>query len=102
MQQVDQDLQPLPHDTVRASPLDVDDKSDAAGVMFIARIVQASCVRGTIGDGLVKHKRLSAFSDSDPLQMLAPPATEKTAGFGAGPGRFPRCELQFCPRTTHK
>jgi hypothetical protein len=47
VQQVDQDLQRLAHDGVRASPLDVHDETDTAGVVLAARIVQALGGRGT-------------------------------------------------------
>ena len=41
VQQVDEDLQPLLDDAVRAAALDVDDEPDAAGVVLVARVVQA-------------------------------------------------------------
>jgi hypothetical protein len=47
MQQVDEDLQSLAHDRVRAAPLDVHDEADAAGVVLAARVVQALGGRGT-------------------------------------------------------
>jgi len=40
VQEVDQHLQGLAHDRVRAPALDVDDESDAAGVVLEARVVQ--------------------------------------------------------------
>ena len=39
--QVDEDLQRLPDDRVRAPALDVDDEADAAGVVLVARVVEA-------------------------------------------------------------
>ena len=39
--QVHQHLQRLPHDRVGTTPLDVHDEADAAGVVFVQRIVQA-------------------------------------------------------------
>src|SRR5262249_14881229 len=41
VQQVDEDLERLAHDRVRAAPLDVHDEADAAGVVLAARVVQA-------------------------------------------------------------
>src|SRR5262249_53463027 len=40
VKEVDEDLQRLAHDGVRLSPLDVDDETDAAGVVLVARIVE--------------------------------------------------------------
>ena len=36
-------LQRLRHDRVRLAALDVDDEADAAGVVFVPRIVQTRC-----------------------------------------------------------
>src|SRR5215475_1762400 len=47
VQQVDEDLQRLAHDRVRATPLDVHDEADAAGVVLAARVVQTLSGRGT-------------------------------------------------------
>ena len=40
--QVDEHLEGLPDDRVRAAALDVDDEADAAGVVLVARVVEAS------------------------------------------------------------
>ena len=71
VQQVDEDLQPLLDDAVRAAALDVDDEADAAGVVLVARIVQADGIRsalralragGRVGWSDIKDQ-LSAVSD---------------------------------------
>jgi hypothetical protein len=41
MVKVDEDLQTLAHDGVAFSPLDMGDKANAAGVVFVVRVVQA-------------------------------------------------------------
>ena len=52
MQQVDQDLQAALDDGVGAPALDVGDEPDAAGVVLVARIVQAGR-RGVLDGGRV-------------------------------------------------
>jgi hypothetical protein len=41
VQEVEEDLEPLLDDGVRLPPFDVDDEADAAGVVLVARIVEA-------------------------------------------------------------
>ena len=41
MVEIDQDLQPAADDIVRFSALDVRDKADAAGIVLVARIIEA-------------------------------------------------------------
>ena len=52
VQEVDQDLERLAHDRVRAPPLDVHDEADAAGVVLVARVVE------TLGGRLAWHQPL--------------------------------------------
>ena len=53
MQQVDEHLERLPDDGVRAHAFDVDDEADATGVVLVARIVEA--LRGRAA-GIAIHK----------------------------------------------
>ena len=57
-----QDLERLAHDRVRLAPLDVHDETDAAGVVLVARIVQArrrGRTRMASGDPLSSNIRLA-------------------------------------------
>ena len=61
VQQVDEDLQSLLDDTVRAAALDIDDEPHTAGVMLVARIVQADGIGRAESRGLVGHGTASSF-----------------------------------------
>ena len=60
MEQVDEHLQSAPHDRVRTSTINVDDETDAAGVVLVTRVVQAlgfgrgpgSVLARVVGDGV--------------------------------------------------
>src|SRR5262245_16392543 len=54
MRQIVEHLQALEHDLVRALALDIDHKSDAAGVVFVLRIVQTLCL-GDCAEDLHRH-----------------------------------------------
>ena len=56
VQQVDQDLQSLLDDAVRAAALDIDDEPHTAGVTLVARIVQADGIGRAESRGLVGHR----------------------------------------------
>ncbi len=47
MLRVDEQLQRLPHDGVRARPFYVNDESDAAGVFLVSRVVKSVSGRAT-------------------------------------------------------
>jgi hypothetical protein len=81
VQQVDQDLQALFDDAVRAAALDVDDESHTTGVTLVARIVQAGGIgralrhaQGRRDSGLVGHKTASSFERPASSSRLQPEA----------------------------
>ncbi len=52
VQQVEEDLQPLLDDSVRLPPFDVDHEADAAGIVFVAGIVEGERAGRGGGHGL--------------------------------------------------
>ena len=55
MQQVDEHLQRVAHDRVRALPFDVRDEADAARVVFESRVVQPDGIWNRMHRSLMRH-----------------------------------------------
>ena len=64
MFQIDQDVQRLAHDVVRALALHVHDEPDAAGVAFVPRVVQTLRGRGQAGIGAGHGPHIVQFGKS--------------------------------------